>query len=129
MDWICRGNSKDKLDQDFSRKILSGLSRLRSDDNFCDIELFSTEGRGKRTPVRAHRWARPDLSRGERKIKTLPSLTRNILAAASPYFHAMFTSGLIESEFDRTARGKLKHRQRVVLQGIQQPTLEVRNFD
>ena len=108
---------------------MSGLSRLRSDDNFCDIELFSTEGRGKRTPVRAHRWARPDLSRGERKIKTLPSLTRNILAAASPYFHAMFTSGLIESEFDRTARGKLKHRQRVVLQGIQQPTLEVRNFD
>ena len=46
----CRGNNKDKLDQDFSRKILAGLSRLRSDDNFCDIELFSTEGRGRRTP-------------------------------------------------------------------------------
>ena len=51
----CRASNKDKLDQEFPRKILSGLSRLRSDDNFCDIELFSTEGRGKRTPVRAHR--------------------------------------------------------------------------
>ena len=62
--WIgfCRGNNKDKLDQDFSRKILSGLSRLRSDDNFCDIELFSTEGRGRRTPVRAHRSSRVALS-------------------------------------------------------------------
>ena len=25
-----------------------------------------------------------------------------MLAAATPYFHAMFTSGLIESEFERT---------------------------
>ena len=65
----------------------------------------------------------------ESNVVTINVFTRNVLAAASPYFLAMFTSGLIESEFDRTARGKLKHTQRVVLQGIQQPTLEVTNLD
>ena len=58
-------------------------------------------------------------------------LCRNVLAAATPYFHAMFTSGLIESEYEgRWIRGvggagKNKQRQRLVLQGIQQKTLEV----
>ena len=59
---------------------------------------------------------------------------RNVLAAATPYFHAMFTSGLIESEYEgrwvrgvggTTTMGKNKQRQRLVLQGIKQKTLEV----
>ena len=56
---------------------------------------------------------------------------RNVLAAATPYFQAMFTSGLIESDFEaRWSRGsyyKSKHRQKLVLQGIKQSTLEVTN--
>ena len=57
---------------------------------------------------------------------------RNVLAAATPYFHAMFTSGLIESEFEeRLARGaeggrkNCKQKQKLVLQGIEQSTLRV----
>ena len=56
---------------------------------------------------------------------------RNVLAAATPYFHAMFTSGLIESEFSsgRWSRGAgtqgaARTRQRLVLQGIRKSTLE-----
>ena len=60
---------------------------------------------------------------------------RNMLAAATPYFHAMFTSGLIESEFDeRFSRGaeggkkNAKQKQKLVLQGIEQSTLKVSIF-
>ena len=57
-----------------------------------------------------------------------------MLAAATPYFHAMFTSGLIESEFQgrwtrgRSAAGpnhRQKSRQKLVLQGIKPKILEV----
>ena len=54
------------------------------------------------------------------------SVNRNILAAATPYFHAMFTSGLMESE-ERQYRGqdRRKARQKLVLQGLEHHTLEV----
>ena len=48
------------------------------------------------------------------------------MAAATPYFHAMFTSGLMESE-ERQYRGqdRKKARQKLVLQGLEHHTLEV----
>ena len=69
-------------------------------------------------------------------FKTFPKqyVCRNVLAAATPYFHAMFTSGLIESEFQgrwtrgRSAAGpnhRQKSRQKLVLQGIKPKILEV----
>ena len=49
------------------------------------------------------------------------------MAAATPYFHAMFTSGLMESE-ERQYRGpdRMRARQKLVLQGIQFSVLQVR---
>ena len=49
------------------------------------------------------------------------------MAAATPYFHAMFTSGLMESE-ERQYRGpdRWRSRQKIVLQGLQHNVLEVR---
>jgi len=93
---------------EFGARILAGLADLRLDSNFCDIELFTSEGLELGQPICAH---------------------RNVLAAATPYFHAMFTSGLIESEFnERFCRGsdearRGKNRQKLVLQGMQQQTL------
>ena len=64
------------------------------------------------------------------KILYTLSVTRNILAAATPYFHAMFTSGLMESE-ERQYRGqdRRKARQKLVLQGLEHHTLEVHSSD
>ena len=54
-------------------------------------------------------------------------LWRNVVAAATPYFHAMFTSGMMESE-KRQYRGQDKRqRQQLVLQGLEQDTLQVKN--
>jgi len=97
----------EKPENEFARKMLASLGRLRLDENFCDIELYSGENIEGDAGIRAH---------------------RNVLAAATPYFQAMFTSGLIESDFEaRWSRGsyyKSKHRQKLVLQGIKQSTLE-----
>merc|ERR1719167_2067452 len=83
---------------------------LRQESNFCDIELYTCEGLENDSPLLAH---------------------RNMLAAATPYFHAMFTSGLIESDFDeRLSRGaeggkkNCKQKQKLVLQGLEHSTLK-----
>jgi len=94
-----------QVDREFAARILASLAQLRHDTNFCDIELYTSEGLEKDSPILAH---------------------RNMLAAATPYFHAMFTSGLIESEFERTRMpgGKTRQKQKLVLQGISQQTLQ-----
>ena len=88
------------------------LSQLRHDTNFCDIELYTCEGLQKDSPILAHRQVSLLLYihtafqlllfriRSDLEFQFPPC--RNMLAAATPYFHAMFTSGLIESEFERT---------------------------
>lgn len=92
------------VDPAFAARMLGSLAQLRLDADFCDIELYTTEGLRKDAPILAH---------------------RNMLAAATPYFQAMFTSGLIESEFDRTRLpGKHRQKQKLVLQGISQSTLQ-----
>jgi len=109
-----KSRKNDRVDNvvthDYATKILANLSELRLDTNFCDIELYSSESLELDQPLLAH---------------------RNMLAAATPYFHAMFTSGLIESEFDeRFSRGaeggkkNCKQKQKLVLQGIEQSTLK-----
>lgn len=50
--------------------VLNKLNRLRASSRFCDVEIVAGEQR-----IKAH---------------------RAVLAASSPYFHAMFTAGLME---------------------------------
>ena len=43
-------------DAEFAIKIQANLARLRNDENFCDLELFSGECVEKQAAVRAHRY-------------------------------------------------------------------------
>ncbi|XP_023322367.1 actin-binding protein IPP [Eurytemora carolleeae] len=86
---------------EYPGKLIEKLRELRQDEQLCDLELYSSVDS---EPILAH---------------------KNILAAATPYFHAMFTSGLMESE-ERQYRGqdRRKARQKLVLQGLEHHTLE-----
>jgi len=106
----CRGaagpswkpKTKTYRSSEYPGKLLMSLSDLRKDGQLCDLELYSS-------------------------VDSQPILAnKNVVAAATPYFHAMFTSGLIESE-ERQYRGedRKKCRQKLVLQGLEHHTLEV----
>ena len=43
------------VNHEFASKILANLSELRLDTNFCDIELYSSEGVELDQPLLAHR--------------------------------------------------------------------------
>jgi len=86
---------------DYPAKLLASLQELRCEEQLCDLELYSS-------------------------VDSQPILAnKNIVAAATPYFQAMFTSGLMESEA-RQYRGQdmRKCRQKLVLQGLDHSTLE-----
>lgn len=94
----------------YAVRLLENLSELRKCEQLCDVELLSgLDSQMKQEPrvILAH---------------------RNVLAAATPYFNAMFTSGLMESEFeDRSSRGEDKNknkRQKLVLQSVSHKPLE-----
>ena len=42
-------------DAEFAMKIQANLARLRNDENFCDLELFSGDCVEKNAALRAHR--------------------------------------------------------------------------
>jgi len=105
-------NKKSYGRSEFAVRLLENLSELRKYDQLCDVELSSgLDSQNEEDPkvILAH---------------------RNVLAAATPYFNAMFTSGLMESEFEeRSSRGEDKDgkkdkRQRIVLQSIEHKPLE-----
>merc|ERR1711971_1171210 len=101
---LARSQSRPQHDRgeevEHATRLLAALNRLRLDDNTCDLELYSGECVEPGAGVRAH---------------------RNVLAAATPYFHAMFSSG----RWTRgSGSGVAKTRQRLVLQGICKSTLE-----
>ena len=68
------GKSNQQKSDPYPRKLLSGLHCLLKSKDFCDIKVCVSN-----QTFSAH---------------------KNILAAASPYFHAMFTSGMTEQDKD-----------------------------
>lgn len=94
------GNMSDPS-QIYSKRLLQNLNQLRqsSDSSLCDVEIipgWKTDSEGNNSEV----------------VKPLFA-HRTILAAASPYFNAMFTGGLVEAR-----------RQQIPIQSMSDRTLE-----
>lgn len=93
--------SKADIGNAYARRLLSNFNALRNDSSLCDVEIVAG-------------WSSNGNSNSNQSNQRIFYAHRTILAAASPYFNAMFTAGLAEAH----------NHQRIVLQSMSDSSLE-----